>query len=321
MASIGRAFHRSIMNVLKGFIEELKKQSRKDYGIYYIVERIYKDIEIIEKTKPPILPTQRYLKAVDYLVHNIVKFKNIFNEYINNKISLEELRRGLSEYEDAMKLYIDIAEAERIKTQLYILVPHITLSFVIIYLVLSAPTILGYIIAPTILLIAGIIASYIHMMMGHIVNIIAALSLLVNLHTIYDVVATRISLLMIFMLTVFSIIISLMYIHIVYILSSKKSIELLTKSLTNIMYHSQPRTYSKGTISVMRGDKRSSQKVEEKPKDEYQELVKIYKKLYGGIGEAYLKYRLTLMIIQGIPRDEAIKRLYSEVKDFKVYEK
>ena len=112
-----------------------------------------------------------------------------------------------------------------------------------------------------------------------------------------------------------------MYIHIAYILSSKKNIELLTKSLTNIIYHSQPRIYDKETVSVVRGNERSSQKIEEKPKDEYQELVKIYEKLYGEIGEAYLRYRLTLMIIQGIPRDEAIKRLYSEVKDFRVYEK
>ncbi len=307
MSGIGRTIQQSLTDALKSLVEEFRRKCGEDYSVEHLIKRLSRTIEDLENTKPPIIPTRRYLSAIDYLVHSILKFRNIFYEYLDQHLSLEDLRRGVSEYEEALKIYRRIALSERFKTQIYMAMPQTALIFTIIYsYTLGIRIGFEYFILPVILSITSLLIVYKSPLAGHVINSLSALILVLRL-TYSSSGATALSLILVFTLATLTLFMSITYIHLSYVVTSKRNIDILKKSLDELL------------TKISRVERMEKKEVAEKTLVEkiYGELLSLYKKLYGDYGEEYLNYRIALLVLQGLPRDEAIRKLYSEVKEFK----
>ena len=306
MTSIAKALQQSLRDNLESLLEEFKQHCSGNHGVEYLIERFSKSIEAIENTKPPLIPTRRYLSAIEYLVHSILKFRSILYSYFEHESSLEDLRRGISEYEEAISLYRRVALSERLKTQIYMAMPQLSLFFTIAYgyslgIRLGIEQLL-IVIPLTIMSLAIVYKSPIA---SYLLNMLAASSLVLLLVTS---TSRALSLVIVFTLAILTLFMSITYIHLSYIVTSKKNIEALRKSIEELL---ASRIGGGARVETSSGKERAfADKI-------LDELTSVYKRLYGEKGSELLKYRLSLFILQGIPREEAIKKLYSEVKEFR----
>ncbi len=314
MGNMSELMQRSIKDALKKVIRKLIDYSTKTRNdiVAHVITRLRRNYEALEATKPPLLPTRRYIHAAETVLRAIINLDSISNEYLEHRISAEELHRAIREYEEAVNRYRDITSLERIKTTLYMVLPPATLLTALVYqLLVTGITIPHYMLYFSItLIILSLLTILLKPVVSFIINAINSLALLSSVLAGSNNGVT-LDTMMVIVLYTLTFITSTIYIHIIYVVSSKKNLYSVEKTMLTLLK----------SIGNLSQDKGASEK-QEKTKDKeniaiLEELKRYYRRIYGEVGEDLLKYRITLMLFNGIPEKEILKKLLSEIKDIR----
>lgn len=313
MENIGNLLQRNLLNALKRLIQELLSYSNKerDRFVRQVINRLEKNYSMLDRVKPPIIPTRRFIYAIENLLSELLKLNSIAKEYMEKRISLEEFRRMVSEYEEALRLYANIASSERIKISIYMVLPQTTLFATIIY----QSFILGLSLTTHILLIVSTLLaiSFITILISPIISyIINSVNIFLVLNaTLSSVSVNRaLSHIMLIILYMLTLITSITYIHVLYITSSKKNISMVEKTLLTLLG---------GMDLATHRSKASDKGVKEETEYNklYEELKNIYREIYGELGEEYFQFRFMILLINGMPPNEILKKFLSEIKNIR----
>ncbi len=306
MVNVGKLIVDNIINTIESLKEKL--MSKKSERVSSIISRINNSLDVLRNLKPPLVLTKRYVDATNFLIRYVVKLKNLIEEYINDKVLEEDLFKVLQEYENAIRVYSIITVRERFKTQLYLAIPQLILISTLAYQIYIAniPLHTPLLEIVIVLVMSSIVLLNYNVVFSHAINVISALILLNNMINIG--IKGNILALIVPTLYIVALLSSLSFMHLSYVISSKKHlsrIESILKGMLSAKY------------TVVHKDK------ERKALDKNIKMIEktvreIYRSLYGDKAEDYLRYKLTLLIIsKGISKEEALKRLLEEVEEFK----
>ncbi|WFO76144.1 hypothetical protein J4526_04745 [Desulfurococcaceae archaeon MEX13E-LK6-19] len=291
----------NILKTLKSILDKLSK--KHDPMINTITKQIRDTINVLENTPRPPIPTRRYIDALSLLLKYIIKLKGIVEDYINGKLMTEDLYKAVKEYEDKVYLYSKISAKERMKTHLSMLMPTIIIGLTLLYAA-TLPIILFDIVTINIVLVLLITSIVLLRYNTTIANSLTALASLALLLSIIEkgVELTNVDILFLTAVYVIILAASLSYAHISHITTSRAYLRRLDETLKQLLEEKPPVTLETPKIT----------EIEKSLKD-------IYRKLYGDKGDEYLSYRLTvLMITKNMKKEEALKKLYDEVKEIRV---
>ncbi len=317
MVSIGLMLQRNILNALKRLIHELLVYSNRenDDSIRQVIERLKKNYSLLDRVKPPIIPTRRFIYAVENLLGQLVKLNSVAREYMNKRISLEDLRRIVSEYEEAARLYADIVSNERIKISIYMVLPQTALFATMVYQIfaLGVPLPIYVFMSASTLIIVSLFIILINPILSYILNTINAFIILNTLLSLY--LSSRplpsIMLLILYMLTIIT---SLTYIHVMHVTTSQKSMSMVEKTLLTLLEN-----------IGLKGSNQEGEKKKSSEKTEfnrmYEEVKRLYRELYGEWGEEYFRFRYTILLVNGMPPNEILKKFLSEIRNIRDKEK
>ena len=313
MVNIGNLLQRNILNALKRLIRELLSYSNKekDQFVRQVIDRLEKNYSILNNVKPPIIPTRRFIYAIEDILGKLLKVNSVAREYMDKRISLEEFRKIVSEYEEALRLYASIASSERVKITIYMILPQITLFATIVYqiFILDLPLSLNILSLSFTLLAVSLFALFIKPILSYIINS-ANIFIVLNAVLSGIGVSKLLSHIMLIILYMLSLITSFTYIHILYITTSKKSISTVEKTLLTLF----------GDLSLKTHNSKAGEKgMKEKAEYDklYNELKSIYKKIYGEFGEEYFRFRYMVLLINGLPPNEILKKFLSEIRNIR----
>lgn len=313
MENIGSLLQKNLLNALKRLIQELLSYSNKerDQFVRQVINRLEKNYSMLDRVRPPIIPTRRFIYAIENLLSKLLKLNSVAKEYMEKRISLEEFRRMVSEYEEALRLYANIASSERIKISIYMVLPQTTLFATIIYQLF----ILGLSLTTHVLLIVSTLLaiSFIIILISPIISyIINSVNIFLVLNdTLSSISVNRalphIMLIILYMLTLIT---SITYIHVLYITSSKKNISMVEKTLLTLLRNMDLSTHR---------SKASDKEVKEETEYNklYEELKNIYREIYGELGEEYFQFRFKILLINGMPPKEILKKFLSEINNIR----
>ena len=313
LVNIGNLLQRNILNALKRLIQELLSYSNKekDQFVKQVIDRLERNYSMLDRVKPPMIPTRRFIYAVENLLSKLFKLNSVAKEYMDKRISLEEFRRIVSEYEDALRLYANIASSERIKMSIYMVLPQITLLATIAYQVflLGLPLSLHILSLAFTLLAASLFVLLINPILSYIINV-ANVFLVLNTILSSMSISKALSHIMLIILYMLTLITSITYIHVLYITSSRKSVSMVEKTLLTLLRD----------IGLKTSESKTS---EEKNKEEeykklYNELKGIYKDMYGEFGEEYFRFRYMILLVNGMPPNEILKKFLSEIRNIRI---
>lgn|GEM_PF-2861094 len=313
MVNIGNLLQRNILNALKRLIQELLSYSNKekDQFVRQVIDRLEKNYSMLDKVKPPIIPTRRFIYAVENLLGELLKLNSVAREYMDKRISLEEFRRIVSEYEEALRLYANIASSERIKMSIYMVLPQTTLFATIVYqvFILGLP-LSSYILSLTFTLLAvSLFVLLINPVLSYVIN---SANVFLVLNTILSgmSISKALSHIMLIILYMLTLITSITYIHVLYISSSKKSISMVERTLLTLLGNVGLKTHESKASGKERKERAEYDKL-------YNELRNIYKEMYGEFGEEYFKFRYMVLLINGMPPNEILKKFLSEIRNIR----
>ena len=313
LVNIGNLLQRNILNALKRLIQELLSYSNKekDQFVKQVIDRLERNYSMLDRVKPPIIPTRRFIYAIENLLSKLFKLNSVAKEYMDKRISLEEFRRIVSEYEDALRLYANIASSERIKMSIYMVLPQITLLATIAYQVflLGLPLSLHILSLAFTLLAASLFVLLINPILSYIINV-ANVFLVLNTILSSMSISKALSHIMLIILYMLTLITSITYIHVLYITSSRKSVSMVEKTLLTLLRDIGLKTSESKTS----GEKNK----EEEYKKLYNELKGIYKDMYGEFGEEYFRFRYMILLVNGMPPNEILKKFLSEIRNIRI---
>lgn len=298
--NLNKVIEENILRTLNSILENLSK--KKDPTIDTIIKKIRNTMNILKTTPRPPIPTRRYIDVLSILIKHVIRLKSITSDYVNGNLMIEDLYKAVREYEDKVYLYSRISAKERMKTHTYMMFPTIVLGLTIVYATtlpttIFTPTTIGIAI---VLIVSSMITIRYSILASNSLTALASLILLLSIikNGVNIINTDKLFLATIYVLALAT---SLSYAHISHLTTSKTYLKRIDETLKQLL--KERPLYEKTTHPV----------------ELEKSLREIYRKLYGSKGEEYLSYRLTvLMMMKNMSREEALKKLYDEVKEINV---
>ncbi len=282
------------MNELFKLLDDYVK---KNPAIQPLVKELREKFNEFEKIKViDIIPPQQ-LEAAVYLVEKINELVSILER--TEELSSEEVKALVIELNRRLENYIYVAKAvgNRMKAAFY---TPIYLAFVIYLLnifIYAKPS--DLMIWLTIFAIGGIavVLSFYRLLYSYIALMVSALIGFFQLALIEEIATSMLFLFMIYVLIFLS---STSYLQFVKTTHSSEYRNKV-KTLLSLVFREPP-------------SKRNRKELGAEIMNEYEKLKTLYREIYGENGEALLNYKLNTLVMHGMPRNEAIKKLLKQIE-------
>ncbi len=269
-------------------------------GLRSAIERLDAYCRVLKELEVPVIPTRRLINASEILALSLAKLYAAIREYMRGFISIEDLNKFIERNEELLKSYLEIIRGERLKTRVITLTPHFMLLLTIAYIAAAKnPSILANTAWLTPLLaLASLIILFKNPILSYILNCLGGLSLLIVVLigplSLSEKAFTSI-------LLAISMISSVLYSGIVKVSASEKTIGIVNTFFNKVNFVEEHLTTNSAAKSVSQDDLSY-------------EVIKEYRKVYGSYGDDLFKFRLSSLVVSGIPYDEALRKLVEEIK-------
>lgn len=298
MRNVNASLRDGIVEILQRITSALKNESSL-IGLRSAIERLNDYHRIMKELEVPVIPTRRLINASEILIFSLVRLYAAIKEYMNGFISIEDLNKSIVGSEEFLKAYLDIIRGERLKTRVIMLAPHLMLILTMTYVGAMKNSMISINIAGPVFLLAlasfiisfkSLMVSYTLSCLGSLVFLIAVLTSPLGLSEKAFTSA----------LLTLSMVSSILYLGLVKVSTSEKTIGIVNTFFNKIK--------SVEEHLVNSTTKRT-------PQDDLSyEVIKEYRKVYGSFGDDLFKFRLSSLVVSGIPYEEALKKLVEELK-------
>jgi len=286
-----------IVSKMNELFKLLNDYVKKNPAIQPLVKELREKFNEFEKIKEiDIIPPQQ-LEAAVYLVEKINELVSILKR--TEELSSEEVKALIIELNKRLENYIYVAKAvgNRMKAAFY---TPIYLAFVIYFLnifIYAKPS--DLMIWLSIFAISGIAValSFYRLLYSYIALMASALIGFLQLALKEEITTSMLFLFMIYVLIFLSSTSYLQFVKTTHSTGYRNKV----KTLLSMIFREPP-------------SKRNRKELEAKIMNEYEKLKNLYKKIYGENGEALLNYKLNTLVMHGMPRNDAIKKLLKEVE-------
>lgn len=286
-----------IVSKMNELFKLLNDYVKKNPAIQPLVKELREKFNEFEKIKEiDIIPPQQ-LEAAVYLVEKINELVSILKR--TEELSSEEAKALIIELNKRLENYIYVAKAvgNRMKAAFY---TPIYLAFVIYFLnifIYAKPS--DLMIWLSIFAISGIAValSFYRLLYSYIALMASALIGFLQLALKEEITTSMLFLFMIYVLIFLSSTSYLQFVKTTHSTGYRNKV----KTLLSMIFREPP-------------SKRNRKELEAKIMNEYEKLKNLYKKIYGENGEALLNYKLNTLVMHGMPRNDAIKKLLKEVE-------
>ncbi len=301
MVSPGTVIHRRIIESYASFVKEAAAHVDPP-----VAEKMRGVLERLEKTRPPPLPTKRFSGAIEILVHKYHGLREAYEMYRKGRVSLEELRGVLREFEQAAETYMRVCrgEARRLfviaATPMMIVVVGVLYQVAVLHIYGSLILIASSLALAAVAVILVQSSMFAAGLLGALAGFAAA-SQAIAAAPEYADEATGLGVVMLFTFYVISTLLSISYMHLAHTAGSEKTLDKIERLMETVLARRETGGEKPGP-----GDEKI-----------YQELLEIYRGIYGERGKEYLDYRLTLLVMSGFMRSNALRKLLEETKSFK----
>lgn len=299
MRNVNALLRDGIVEMLQRITSTLGSE-RSLIGLRSAIEKLNDYHRIMKELEVPVIPTRRLINASEILIFSLAKLYATIREYMEGFISIEDLNKSIVRSEELLKAYLDIIKGERLKTRIITLTPHLMLILTMVYVgSMKSSAISINAAGPAFLLaLASFIASFKSLTLSYTLSCLGSLAFLTAIITSplgFSEKAFTSALL------AFSMISSILYLGLVKVSTSEKTMGIVNTFFNKI------KSVEEHLINNT---------VKKTPQDDLScEVIKEYRKVYGSFGDDLFKFRLSSLVVSGIPYDEALRKLAEELKD------
>lgn len=268
-------------------------------GLRSAIEKLNYYHRIMKELEVPVIPTRRLINASEILILSLARLHAAIKEYMEGFISIEDLNKSIVKSGELIKAYLDIIKGERLKTRIITLAPHLMLILTMVYVGSMKSSMISINAAGSVFLLAlaSFIISFKSLTISYTLSCLGSLVLLITILTSPLSLSEKAFTSTLLALSVIS---SILYLGLVKVSTSEKTIDIVNTFFNKIksMEEHPIDSTAKKTIQD----------------DLSCEVIKEYRKVYGSFGDDLFKFRLSSLIVSGIPYDEALRKLVEELK-------
>lgn len=290
----------SIREVIVSKMNELFKllddYVRKNHTAQPLVKKLREEFDEYKKIKEiDIIPPQQ-LEAAVHLVEKINELVSILKRA--KELSSEEIKALIMELSKRFENYIYVTKSVRNRMKIAFYTP-VYLAFAIYFLnifIYAKPA--DLVIWLAIFAIGGIAValSFYRLLYSYTMLMASALIGFLQLALKEEITSSTLFLFIIYVLVFLSSTSYLQFIRTTHSTEYRNRV----KKLLSIVFEEHT--------------KRDKKELEAKIMNEYEKLKKLYREIYGENGEALLNYKLNTLVMHGMPRNDAIKKLLKEIE-------
>ncbi len=298
MRNVNALLRDGIVEMLQRITSSLGSE-RSLIGLRSAIEKLDTYHRILKELEVPVIPTRRLINASEILALSLAKLYAAIKEFMEGIISIEDLNKSIARNEELLKAYLDIIKGERLKARIITLAPHLMLILTIIYVEAMKNSAISVNVAGLVppLALASFVISFKSLTLSYTLNCLGSLTLLIAILTSSLSLSEKAFTSALLALSMIS---SMLYLGLVKVSTSEKTIGIVNAFLNKIKSVEEHSIVS--TVKRVSQDNLSC------------EVIKEYRKVYGSSGDDLFKFRLSSLVVSGIPYDEALRKLVEELK-------